>query len=588
MPGAAVRAVPDPERNPRTKTRAAPMPDAPALPSTRALWILFAVLALLWLVNLDARRLVHPDEGRYAEIAREMAVTGDWVTPRVNDLKYFEKPPFQYWVTAAVYRAFGIHEWTARLWPALAGFLGVLAIGYAGCALGGITLGAFAGIVLAGTLWHAGLAQIVTLDSGLSFFLALGFAGFVIAQRAEAALVERRTWMWIVWAAMAGATLSKGLIGIALPGGALVAYTAITRDFALLRRLHLASGLALYVALTAPWFIAVARANDEFLQFFFVHEHFQRFLSTEHMRPGPWYYFIPLFAAGILPWLTVMAFGAPRAWRDGTPNALGFSWQRFALVWAAFVFLFFSASGSKLASYILPMFPPLALVVGWLLIRLDERTLFRLTLPLAIAGAAVSLGVLVGYDRYAVRFAGAQMPAEVLQAFGGWVKAATAVGGAGSIAALVAFRYGPQVPTARFWGVAALSLATLGELQIAIAGFDAFSPMRSTSAILRAAQASAPFAGDAPFYQVEMYDQTIPFYLGRTTRLVAFRDELSLGIDAEPAKQIPTTAAWISEWRGLAQGYAAMPPDSHARFAAQGVPMRELARDPRRIVVSRR
>jgi 4-amino-4-deoxy-L-arabinose transferase-like glycosyltransferase len=588
MPGAVVRAGDGPERKLRTKTRAVPMPVAPALPSTRVLWALFSVLALLWFVNLDARRLVHPDEGRYAEIAREMAATGDWVTPRVNGLKYFEKPPFQYWVTAVAYRAFGIHEWTARLWPALAGFLGVFAIGYAGCALGGITLGAFAAFALAGTLWHAGLAQIVTLDSGLSFFLALGFAGFVLAQRAEAAAIERRMWMWVVWAAMAGATLSKGLIGIALPGGALVAYTAITRDFALWRRLHLASGLVLYVALTAPWFVAVARANDEFLQFFFVHEHFQRFLTTEHMRPGPWYYFIPLSAAGILPWLTVMAFGAPSAWRDGAPNALGFSWQRFALVWAGFVFLFFSASGSKLASYILPMFPPLALVVGWLLIRLDVRTLFRLTLPLAVAGAALSMGVLVAYDRYAVRFAGANMPVEVLLAFGGWMKAATVVGTAGCIAALIAFRGGPRVPTARFWGVAALSLASLGELQIVVAGFDAFSPMRSTSAILRAAQASAPFPADAPFYQVAMYDHTVPFYLGRTTRIVALRDELSLGIDAEPAKQVPTTMAWVSEWQALGQGYAVIPPELFETLAAQGVPMRELARDPRRIVVSRR
>jgi 4-amino-4-deoxy-L-arabinose transferase-like glycosyltransferase len=588
MPRAAVRAAPGLKRNLRTKTRAAPMPDAPALPSTRVLWALFAVLALLWFADLDARRLVHPDEGRYAEIAREMAVTGDWVTPRVNGLKYFEKPPFQYWVTAAAYRAFGIHEWTARLWPALAGFLGVLAIGYAGCTLGGITLGVFAGMALSGTLWHAGLAQIVTLDSGLSFFLALGFAGFVIAQRAEAALVERRAWMWVAWAAMAGATLSKGLIGIALPGGALVAYAAITRDLALLRRLHLVSGLVLYVALTAPWFIAVAGANAEFLRFFFVHEHFQRFLTTEHMRPGPWYYFIPLFAAGVLPWLTVMAFGAPRAWRDGMPNALGFSWQRFALVWAAFVFLFFSASGSKLASYILPMFPPLALVVGWLLIRLDDRTLFRLTLPLAVAAAAVSLGMLIAYDRLAARLAGPQMPVEVLQAFGGWMKAATAVGAVGCIAALIAFRRGPRFPAARFWGVAALSLASLGQLQIAVAGFDAFSPMRSTSAILRAAQASAPFATDAPFYQVAMYDHTVPFYLGRTTRIVALRDELSLGIDAEPAKQVPTTAAWVSEWQALGKGYALIPPELFATLTGEGVPMRELARDPRRIVVSRR
>ena len=90
-----------------------------------------------------------------------------------------------------------------------------------------------------------------------------------------------------------------------------------------------------------------------------------------------------------------------------------------------------------------------------------------------------------------------------------------------------------------------------------------------------------------PFYQIEMYDQTLPFYLDRTTRLVGFRDELALGIDAEPEKQVPTTSAWTSEWQALAQGYAVMPPDTHARLTAQGVPMRELARDPRRVVVSR-
>ena len=559
----------------------------PGLPAPRILWALFALLTLLWFVNLDARRLIHPDEGRYAEIAREMVTTGDWVTPRLNGLKYFEKPPFQYWATAAAYRMFGIHEWAARLWPALAGFLGVLAIGYAGAILGGVPLGAFAGLALAGTLWQAGIAQIVTLDSGLSFFLALGFSGFVLAQRDAIAPGERRTWMCVVWAAMAGATLSKGLIGIALPGGALVAYTVLTRDFALWRRLHLASGLALYFALVAPWFVAVARANDEFLQFFFIHEHFQRFLTTEHRRTGAWYYFIPIFAIGGLPWFFVLLYGAPRAWREGMANALGFSWQRFALVWAAFIFLFFSASGSKLPSYILPMFPPLALVIGWLLIRIDRRTLFAQTLSLAGLSVALFVALLFAYDSYAPTFANAQLPAEVLIAFGAWVKAGAALAAAGSIAALVAFRRGARGVTARFWGIAAISLSTLGWLQIAIAGFDVFSPLRSTSAILRAAQASAPFRTDAPFYQVEMYDQTVPFYLGRTTRLVAFRDELALGIDAEPAKAIPTTAMWIAEWEELPRGYALMSRELHATLTGQSVPMRELARDPRRVVVSR-
>ncbi len=563
------------------------MAASPAPPSARVLWALFAAVALLWFVNLDARRLLHPDEGRYAEIAREMAATGDWVTPRLNELKYFEKPPFQYWATAAAYRAFGVHEWTARLWPALAGLLAVVAIGCAGYALGGAALGAYAGLALAASYMHAAISQMVTLDAGLSAFLALGFAGLIIAQRPESSAGERRAWMWVAWAALAGATLSKGLIGVVLPGGALVAYTALTRDFALWRRLHLVSGLTLFFALTVPWFVAVARANDEFLRFFFVHEHFERFLTTGHDRAGPWYYFVPWFAVGLLPWLTVLAYGAWPAWRDGTPNALGFSWQRFALVWAAFVFLFFSASGSKLPSYILPMFPPLALVIGWLLAGLDARTLFRLLLPLVVAGTALTLGLVFAYDRYAPEFATARMPTAILIAFGAWVKASAVTAAAGGILALVALRRAASKPELRLRGIAILALASLGALQIGVAGFDAFSPMRSTSAILRVAQQAAPFAAGAPFYQVEMHDQTVPFYLGRATRGVAFRQELSLGIDAEPSKQIPTVAAWVDEWRGLTQGYAILGPELQARLAAAGVPMRELARDPRRVVVSR-
>jgi len=563
------------------------MPSAPTLPSARLVWALLAALAVLWFVNLDARRLVHPDEGRYAEIAREMAATGDWVTPRLNELKYFEKPPFQYWATATAFRAFGVDEWTARLWPALAGFLGVLSIGYAGYALGGATLGFCAGLALAATLMHAAIAQMVTLDSGLSFFLALGFAGLVIAQRAESSAGTRRAWMWVAWAALAGATLSKGLIGVVLPGGALVVYTALTRDFSLWRRLHLASGLAVYLTLTAPWFVAVARVNDEFLRFFFIHEHFERFLTTGHDRPGPWYYYVPWFIAGILPWLTVLGYGAWPAWRDGTPNALGFSWQRFALAWAAFVFVFFSASGSKLPSYILPMFPPLALVVGWLLVCLDARILFRLMAPLVAAGVALALGLVFAFSLFAPEYATARMPLEILLAFGPWLATGAAVAAAGGLASLVLFRPGARTAPARYLGVAILALTGLGGLQIGVAGFEAFSPMRSTSAILRSAQQAAPFAADAPFYQVEMYDQTVPFYLGRVTRLVAFRDELSLGIDAEPGKQVPTTDAWVAEWRGLARGYAVLEPGLQARLAAEGVPMRELARDPRRVVVSR-
>ena len=558
------------------------------LPPRAVLWAVFAAVTALWFANLGSRDLMHPDEGRYAEIAREMSVNHDWVTPRLNGLKYFEKPPFQYWATALAYRAFGVHEWTARLWPALAGWLAVVAIGVAGCALGGRALGAFAGIALAGTLWHAGMSQVLTLDSGLAFFLTLAFAAFVIAQRPGTADRTRHAWMLVTWAAMAGATLSKGPIGLVLPVGTLVVYTLLNRDFGLWRRLHLLTGVALFLLLTAPWFIQVANANPEFLRFFFIHEQFQRFLTEEHQRTGEWYYFIPLAAAGSLPWLVVLVMGARATWHDGGAPSRIFSWRRLALVWAGFVFVFFSLSGSKLPSYILPMFGPLALVAGDLLLHQDPRQLSKQAMPGAVVISAIAFALLFGYDRIVARRADGPQPVEILAAYGPWVKAALVVAAVGAVAAAYALRQAAREPVARFWGASFLALSTLAAVVLAVAGFQAFSPTRSTSAILRAAQVDAPIRPAAHFYQIAMYDQTIPFYLGRTTTLVAFRDELGPGIDAEPHLQIPTIGAWIDAWLKLDEGYAVLPPPQYERLAADGLPMRVLARDSRRVIVSRK
>ena len=155
------------------------------LPTRAVLWAVFAAIAVLWFANLGSRDLLHPDEGRYAEIAREMSASGDWVTPRLNGLKYFEKPPLQYWITAA------------RLSRCSACTNGPRDCGrrWRGCSRSSRSASPVARsaaprsahsprIALAGTLWHAGMAQIVSLDSGLAFFLALAFAGLVIAQRA--------------------------------------------------------------------------------------------------------------------------------------------------------------------------------------------------------------------------------------------------------------------------------------------------------------------------------------------------------------------------------------------------------------------
>ena len=561
------------------------LPDAP-LPR-RALVALVLAFALAWFVGLDYRAIIHPDEGRYAEIPREMVVSGDWLTPRLNGLKYFEKPPLQYWLTAVAYEVFGVHGWTARLWTAVSTFLATVFLGYVGLRLGGPALGLYAAAALAGCAGYIVNAHLLTLDGGLGALFTAAFGAFLLAQLDAASPGERRGWMWVAWAAMAGATLSKGLIGIVIPGASLVLYSLVTRDVAVWRRLHLLSGSALYLTLTAPWFVAVSLANDEFFHFFFIHEHFQRYLTAEHKREQAWWYFAPLLLVGITPWLAVLAWGARRMWRDGKPAGNGFSWQRFALVWSAFIFVFFSASGSKLPSYILPMFPVLCLLSGWLLRDIDPQTLFRLTWPMAGIIGVLVIAVPLGYEPLARRLVTEEASLTPALAFAPWLEVALAVAAVGNAVALLALRR--PAARGRTIAVVALSASMLVAVQLGIFGYDEFRTIRSSRDILRAAETvNGPFAAEAPFYHVHMYDQTVPYYLRRPTTFVAYRDEFALGQDAEPGRAFATEAAWTPVWEGLAQGYAMMPANDFERLTALGLPMRLLARDARRVVVSRR
>jgi 4-amino-4-deoxy-L-arabinose transferase-like glycosyltransferase len=549
----------------------------------RGLAALLLVFALAWFCNLDFRRLVHPDEGRYAEIPREMVASGDWVTPRLDGIKYFEKPALQYWITGAAYQIFGVREWVARLWPALAGFLGVVFIGYVGLRLGGEALGLYSGAVLAGSVAYVLEAHILTLDAGLTLWMALGLGGLFLAQRDGATPGEQRAWMWVAWAALALATLSKGLIGIVLPGGALILYSLIERDWALWRRLHLFSGALVFLAIAAPWFVVVSLRNPEFFGFFFVHEHFTRFLTTEHRREGAWWYFIPIFMVGILPWLIVLAWTARRAWTEARPTASGFNWQRFAIAWSVFIFVFFSASGSKLPSYILPIFPALALVIGWQLTRIDPTMLLRLVAPLVVAMGLLTLVALAGFEMIADRIADERQPLAPLLAYGTWIRIAFVVALAGGILAWWWLAHGERTRP-----ILTLALASLVWTQLIVTGFDALAESRSTEAILLRALERGALAPDVPFYSVRMYDQTLPYYLGRTVILVAHADELAMGIALEPDKAIATVGEWKKRWEGADQAYAIMQPEQYEKLRRDGVAMVELARDPRRVIVARR
>ncbi|TMG75174.1 MAG: glycosyltransferase family 39 protein [Betaproteobacteria bacterium] len=247
--------------------------------SRRGLWLLLAVFAAVWFCNLGYRHLFKPDEGRYAEIPREMTASGDWLTPRLNGFKYFEKPALQYWATAAAFGAFGQNEWAARLWPGLAGFFGVLLVFWAGNRLFAPPIGLYGALVAASSAMYVLIGHFLSLDMALAFFMSASVFAIALAQRDESGDKERRRWMLAAWAAAALAVLSKGLVGIVLPAGAVVLYVLIERDWKMWTRFHVVPGGLLFLAIAAPWFVAVSLANPEFFRFFFIHEHVDRFLT---------------------------------------------------------------------------------------------------------------------------------------------------------------------------------------------------------------------------------------------------------------------------------------------------------------------
>ena len=155
--------------------------------SRRGLWLMLLVFVILWFGNLEYRKLIRPDEGRYAEIPREMVVSGDWTTPRLNDLKYFEKPPLQYWATAVAYEVFGEHQWTSRIWAALTGFAGILLAWFTATRLFGREAGIYATLLLGSSMLYAMMAHVNTLDMGVTFFITLGIFSLLIAQKEELA-----------------------------------------------------------------------------------------------------------------------------------------------------------------------------------------------------------------------------------------------------------------------------------------------------------------------------------------------------------------------------------------------------------------
>lgn len=542
------------------------------------------LIGVIWFIGLGWRPLLSPDEGRYAEIAREMAASGDFVTPRLNGLKYFEKPPLQYWLTALGLQAFGLHDAVVRLVPALYG-LGT-------CVLAGLMLwrrdgraaGQRATLIAAGCTWIVANGHFVSLDMGLTFWTTMTLMGLY---HAVADGHSRRASL-LVWIGMAGGFLSKGLVAGVLPVATVLLTALVCRQPRLLTAVRWWPGLPLFVLIVLPWLALVQLRNPGFFEFFFIHEHFQRFTSDVHRRVEPAWFFVPVFLLGGLPWLGHWVAAATRtaaAPPDDTARAQSTA-DRLLLIWAAFTFGFFSLSGSKLPSYILPMFPALAV---WLARRPPQRRGLRaaaapvLLLAIAVAASAEYL-MRASVDADTVTLAAGYLP---------WIRGACAALACGAIASWwLASRSADCIGGGNAGGAATPSLAALAVgavlatqcLQWGHATLGERHSARGLTARLLAAE--GPIDAQVPFFAVATWDQSLPFYLRRTLTLVDWRDEMDMGLRDEPHRNGPHEAALLARWPSLPRAYALLDGDGLSRWRAAGVPMRVVAANSRRTVVA--
>jgi 4-amino-4-deoxy-L-arabinose transferase-like glycosyltransferase len=545
--------------------------------SRQLLWLL-VVVAVVWFSNLEYRTLIKPDEGRYAEIPREMVVSGDWVTPRLNDLKYFEKPPLQYWATATAYTVFGEHQWTSRLWAALTGFAGLLMVWLVGLRLFGREAAAYAAMLLGSSMLYVMMGHINTLDMGVTFFITLGIFALLLGQ-SETDNKRQRNWMLLAWAGMGLAVLSKGLMGIILPGTAVFLYCMVQRDFTVLKRMNWLPGIAIFLLITAPWFYLVMKANPEFFGRFFIYEHYTRFTTKDLGRYQPWYYFVPILLAGALPWTVLMLDSLYRIavgkQFERSSRYNDFNAEHFLLIWAVFIYVFFSISGSKLPSYLLPMFPAMALLMGQRIAQMKERVLFWQIAPvLPVAVLFLVLAFRVG------KFADTPNQIALYPQYSIWLVGASVLllsGLAGGMALLWRGR--------KTAAVLVLSVASLLAAQVGVSGYNTVARERSAKHIAEAIRDQAK--PSVPFYSVITYEQTLPFYLKRTFTLVQYQDEMGFGIKQEPQRWVPTVEEFAPVWAAQPEALAIMPVYVYPQLQKLGLNMKIIFEDTQHIVVKK-
>ena len=370
------------------------------------LFLLCATIAV-YFYGLGRPPLMGADEPRYAQVAREMLIRGDFVTPTLGGYLWFEKPALLYWTVIASYRAFGVSEWSARVGMACAGVLIVLLVGWLGGRLERDAGEEMCWLGLASSAVMASSAGLIVFSRGVNFDVLItmtvtaALACFFVSE------IEtnegKRRWLLAGFYAGAGASLlAKGLVGIVIPFGVVAGYFMLRRRWPGFIKIGALWGWFLTVAVAATWYAPViARHGWVFIDEFFVQHHFARYVSNKYHHPQPFYFYIPIILLLALPWTVFLVSALKRVarWNWRAEDARG-KYRVFALAWLVVPIAFFSLSGSKLPGYILLALPGAALLAAERLIHFLQHK--SSTKPMRATGALMLLLAIAGVI-YAVR-----------------------------------------------------------------------------------------------------------------------------------------------------------------------------------------
>ncbi len=347
-----------------------------------SLLILACVIIFTLFFGIGGVPLLDPDEPVYAETAREMIQTGDFLSPRIFGDYWYDKPPMYYWLVAAAFKVFGYSEFAARFPAALMGALTAFMLYFSVTKLFNERAGFWSSLILTSCIQFFYLSKAAVTDTSLLFFMTGALLSFMHKK------------YWLMYVCMGFATLVKGPIGIVFPGIIIFLYLLLMGQLKEIFRMHVLRGLLVYLLVAGPWYYLMYTVHGmEFINTFLGFHNVTRFTTPEHASRVTFWYYFPVVILGLFPWTGLLIQSVKASISDSRIDDMRL--LVFMHVWWVFVFIFFTVCKTKLVSYILPMFPALAIIIGWNISRMMQKMRHNTTFYHWIVGSGLMF-VLLG------------------------------------------------------------------------------------------------------------------------------------------------------------------------------------------------